>query len=95
MPVEDHPVHAAVIRADDAKYGCWNRNERFAKSYWAPERRFFPDGSFDVTSVRVPHVTSHECRYDGRGFGEAGDPGCAGCAHYLVSGYVKRIMGSA
>ena len=92
MPVLDHEVHAAVIKTGDARYGCWNRPDKFKRSYWAVDRRFYPDGSFDLVSVRVPYTLSHECRYDGKGGLSGDDPSCEGCRHYKASDYVKHIM---
>ena len=91
MPVLDHEVHPSVIKGPEHRYGCHNRPDKFARYYWAPERRFFPDGSFEIISVRVPHTLSNECRYDGKGGLSADDPGCEGCRHYKVSDYVKTI----
>lgn len=81
MPVIDHPIHPSTQFGADFRYGCWNRPDKFAPHYWAPQRRFFPDGSFDVVSVRVPFRMSHECRSDGiNGLGRE-DGACAGCQH--------------
>ena len=92
MPVIEHPVHEHGVRDAEHRYGCWNRPDRFKKSYWAPHRRTFPDGSFELVSVRVPFVMSHDCRYDGKN-GKAGDdPYCEGCRHYKKSPYLAGVM---
>ena len=91
MPVIEHEVHASVVLSEGAKYGCWNRPDRFAKSYWAPNRRFYPDGSFEVISVRIPHNLSHDCRYDGKNGTAGEDPRCEGCRHYKASDYVRSV----
>ena len=43
--------------------------------YWATERRYFPDGSYEFISVRIPDHSSKQCRYD---MSET-DSRCAGC----------------
>jgi len=43
--------------------------------YWSPQRRYFPDGSFEMTSVRVPDPSSTDCMYD---MSET-DSRCEGC----------------
>ena len=51
--------------------------------YWAPQRITFPDGSFEVRSVRVPDVMSKECRnyylWDSKE--------CAGCPYPKDTAY--------
>lgn len=92
MPVLDHEIHPSTQHGADFRYGCWNRPDKRKASYWAPQRRSFPDGSFDVISVRIPFTMSHDCRFDGKN-GHAGeDPGCEGCRHYKQSDYVKSIL---
>jgi len=92
MPVIEHAVHPRTQIKENHRYGCWNRPDRFKKSYWAPHRRIFPDGSFELVSVRVPFVMSHDCRYDGKN-GKAGDdPYCEGCRHYKKSPYLAGVM---
>lgn len=76
MPGLDHPVHEKVREKAGAKYGCHNRRQ-FSKGYWAPQRRFYPDGSFEVVSVRIPHAMSKECRYDK----SLADSKCKDCQH--------------
>lgn len=79
MPVIDHPTHPSTIKDDSFRYGCHGRPAKFKPHYWAIQRRFFSDGSFDLISVRVPFRMSHECRSDGiNGLGKP-DQGCLGC----------------
>lgn len=91
MPVLDHPVHPSTQIGEDHRYACFNRPDRFKGHYWAPQRRFYPDGSFEMTSVRIPILTSQDCRYDGKGGLTGEDPGCEGCRHYKVSDYVRSL----
>lgn len=44
-------------------YGCHNK-PRDLPGYHAPQRRFYPDGSFDMTTKFIPMVMSRDCRYD-------------------------------
>lgn len=81
MPGLDHEVHALVRRADGTKAACWNRprpkSEAEGGGYFAPQRRFFPDGSFEVVPVFIPFRMSTECRYDQK----ISPEDCAGCEH--------------
>lgn len=81
MPVIDHPIHPSTVKDDSFRYGCHTRPAKFKPFYWAPQRRYFPDGSFDMVSVRVPFRMSHDCHSDGEnGLGRE-DTGCSGCPH--------------
>lgn len=92
MPVLDHEIHPSTQQGADARYGCWSRKAKFKAHYWAPHRRYFPDGSFDVISVRIPFRNSHDCRFDGKNGTAGEDPKCEGCRHYKQSDYVKSIL---
>jgi len=91
MPVIDHPIHPKTQIGADHRYGCWNRHDRFDKSYAVPARRYFPDGTFDMVSVKVSYRMSHDCRYDGNNGKEKDDPGCMGCRHYKKSQYLAHV----
>lgn len=84
MPVVDHPVHPSTRKDTSVPYQCWNRADAFAPHYWAPQRRFYQDGSFDVVSVKIPFRNSHACHHyaGGPGLGQPLDVRCAGCRHY-------------
>ena len=75
MAVIDHPVHDKVKQKADAQYGCKNRTH--ADGYWAPDRRYFPDGRFETTCVWIPNVMSRDCRFDL----SMNDPLCRTCEH--------------
>lgn len=92
MPVLDHAIHPSTQHGPDARYGCWGRSPAFKKSFWAPQRRYFPDGSFDLVSVRIPFRNSHDCRFDGKNGRSGEDPKCEGCHLYKQSNYVKEIL---
>ena len=85
MPVQDHKIHPSTQIGEDYRYGCWNRADKFSKSYWAPERRTFPDGSFEMTAVRIPFRMSHVCRHDGVAAMGVDDKACEGCKHYKAN----------
>lgn len=76
MPVLDHEVHPSVKVGPAHRYGCWNRNGH-APGYFAPRRRFFSNGSFEMGCVFVPDRMSQECRYDM----SLTDPNCTDCKH--------------
>lgn len=61
MPVEDHEVHEKVKISEDTPYGCNGRKE-FAKGYYAPDRKYRPDGTFYVIQAWIPHAMSTACR---------------------------------
>ena len=89
MPVIEHAVHEKVRIGEGWVYGCHNRPSKFKPHYWAPERRVFPDGSFEVMSVRVPHSLSHNCRFDL----SLADPACKGCDHRGEGlAYTERVQ---
>lgn len=92
MPVLDHPIHPSTQHGADFRYGCWNRPSRFKPDYTAPQRRFYPDGSFDVISVCIPFRGSHDCHFDGKNGRVGDDPSCEGCRHYQVSSYVQDTL---
>lgn len=75
MPVEDHEVHEKVKIDDSTPYGCHSR-EVFHLSYYAPDRRYRPNGTFYVIQTPIIHKMSSLCRnfylWDK-------DPRCAGC----------------
>lgn len=79
MPVEDHATHPSTKIGKDYRHGCWNLPRPSAASgYWAPDRRYFPDGRWEATQVWVLYDFSTECRYDGLG----GRERCEGCEHF-------------
>lgn len=73
MPVDDHPVHEKTRIAADTIYGCHNR-QPFAAGYYAPDRRYRPDGMFHTVQKRITHELSRDCKYD-----QPNDPRCGDC----------------
>jgi len=72
MPVEDKPVLKQNIQP--THYGCHNRPE-FSSGYWAPDRIYRADGTFESTLVWIEHALTTECvtgRIDNQ-------PLCSGC----------------
>lgn len=86
MPVEDHEVHEKVKIDDSTPYGCYNR-VRISRGYYAPDRRYKPDGTFYVIQTRVFHELSEDCRYDRH----QEDPRCAGCNTKKDIEYLTRM----
>lgn len=74
---------------DSAHYGCWNRAP-YRKSYWAPQRIYNPDGSFEVISVRIPDNMSKNCR---NYYLWHTDPKCAGCTVDRDYAFEERMRG--
>lgn len=74
MPVEDHEVHEKVKISADKRYGCWGR-QGMGVGYFAPDRRYKPDGTYYQILTRIPHRNTTDCRYD---LWES-DPRCTGC----------------
>jgi hypothetical protein len=88
MPVEDHAVHEKVKISDSTPYGCHSR-EGVNTGYFAPDRRYKPDGTFYVIQIRIPHTMSKTCRsfylWDT-------DPRCAGCTADKDFEYRDRMV---
>jgi len=74
MPVEEIPVHEKVKIAADKRYGCWGKAKQSA-GYYAPDRRYKPDGTFYIVQVFIPHAMTTDCRYDLHNT----DPRCTDC----------------
>ena len=89
MPVEDHAVHDRVKIAADEPYGCHSR-EVFHLSYYAPDRRYRPNGTFYVIQTPIIHKMSSLCRnfylWDT-------DAGCAGCTVPKDTEYESKMKG--
>jgi len=75
MAVLESTPNALNTLTSTTPYGCKNREMR--DGYFAPARRYFPDGSFEMTSKYIHHSMSKECRYDR----SLTDVRCAGCEH--------------
>ena len=67
---------------------CQNKVRK--PSYWAPHRRVFPDGSFEIISVRIPDTLSKACR---NFFLWDDDPKCEGCTYPKDTEYAERMKG--
>ncbi len=78
MPVEDHEVHEKVKIDSTFRYGCNSlRNpNRSMNGYYAPDRRYRPDGTYYQVLTFIPHTNTTACRsfalWDT-------DPACQGC----------------
>ena len=72
MPGEDHDTHELTV-AKSTYTTCQTKQRK--PSYWATDRRYFPDGSYEFVSVRVPDTSSTTCRYDM----SQNDSRCDGC----------------
>lgn len=89
MPVEEHEVHEKVRITADKPYGCSNRYGMSA-GYYAPDRRYKPDGTFYIIQAWIPHVMSRACRnfylWDT-------DPRCSVCKSARDIEYAERMKG--
>lgn len=79
MPGLDYEVHPLTVAGKLA--GCHSKPRPKSAAegggYFAPDRRYFPDGSFEAVCVWVPHEMSTACNYD-----QAISPErCEGCEH--------------
>ena len=92
MPVEDHEVHEKVRISADDPYGCHSKSTGplRANGYYAPDRRYKPDGTFYIVQEFIRHVTSTSCRnfyiWDT-------DPRCFGCTQPKDIEYALRMKG--
>jgi len=92
-PVEDHEVHAKVKVDSTFRYGCNStRNPKTAYGYYAPDRRYRPDGTFYVVQTFIPHVMSNQCRTF---YLWNTDPACADCKRERDTEYADRMKGLA
>jgi len=89
MPVEEHEVHEKVKISSDKPYGCHSR-EKVDTGYFAPDRRYRPDGTYFQILTRIPHAMSKECRnfylWDA-------DPRCRGCTTPKDIDYALKMSG--
>ena len=93
MPVEQHDVHPSTRIDAGYRYGCHNRQRPAEDAgYWAPDRRHFPDGRWEMTQTQVPYRFSAECRNDV----SLTDPHCTGCEHRGTGeAYTEKIRKEA
>ena len=68
---EVHPITVGKDRYE----ACMAKTRK--PHYWAPQRITFPDGSFEIRSVRVPDNMSVGCR----NYYLWHTPACAGCTY--------------
>lgn len=92
MAVVDHPVHEKTRQKDGFRYGCnsVNASPLQPNGYWAPQRKFYEDGRFEIVPVFIVSVTSKRCRsfylWDT-------DPGCADCNRPRDLEYAALMQG--
>lgn len=72
MAVLETSVHSLTI-GKPTYTTCQTKKRK--PSYWATDRRYYPDGSYEFVSVRVPDNSSKLCRYDMSDI----DSRCEGC----------------
>jgi hypothetical protein len=75
-PVQDYEVHELTKVSKDYKYGCNNRRA-MSKHYFAPNRRYYADGTYQLGQTKIVHAMSTDCRYDL----SSNDNACRGCKH--------------
>ena len=63
MPVVDHPVHQSVKKTGKERNGCHNRKP-YATGYFAPDRVYKDDGTYQTMLCRLPFKNSALCNYD-------------------------------
>lgn len=63
MPVEDKPVHTMTATGANHRYTtCANKTR--ANWYFAPDRIYNQNGTFETVQIMVINESSFECRYD-------------------------------
>lgn len=80
MPVEDIEVHEKVKKTGYHEH-CWNNRSTRLKSYYAQDRVYGPDGTWNHVLVEVHNRFANQgrlCRAKG---GYPSPAGCIGCAH--------------
>ena len=77
MPVEDHPIHPSTQIGKDWRYGCWNHPPRKGNAYYAPTRRYLPDGRF---VIELAHIETEWIEYETCP-AKHDHQGCEGCNH--------------
>lgn len=85
------PQYDEVLPANKsgATYGCHNRKiATIRRFYWATNRNYFSDGSYDLVSVRVPVTSSTKCR---NFYMWDTDPMCAGCTTPKDTTFKRRM----
>lgn len=87
MPVVDHDVHPLVRLGE--RPGCFN-HKPYSPGYFAPDRIYRDDGTWESVQVFIPHRLSTECRFDQAMAGER----CEGCEH-IGSRYVQDMIRAA
>ena len=82
MPVVDHPVHERTKIGADFRYGCHNHPPRKGAAYYAPNRRYLPDGRFviELKKIETEWIDYPVCpaKHDHQG--------CLDCVHGGVHG---------
>jgi hypothetical protein len=76
-PVDDHPIHPSTQKGDGYRYGCHNHPSRKGNGYFAPNRRYLPDGRFVLELV---WIATEWIDYD-RCPAASEHPFCNGCRH--------------
>ena len=77
-------VHEKTV--GKSTYEACQKKER-KPNYWATHRRYFPDGSYEFVSVRVPDVMSKKCR----NFYLWESKECSGCEYPKDKEYEQRM----
>lgn len=50
---DNPPVHPKTRQNSDSRYGCHNHPSRKGASYYAPNRRYLPDGRFVLELIKI------------------------------------------
>ena len=87
MPADDAFSVVHEKTKDTPRYEACQKKVR-KPHYWAPQRIYNPDGSFEVISVRIPDNMSKNCR---NYYLWHTDPKCAGCTVERDYAYEERM----
>lgn len=88
MPADPRYDVVHELTKGTEKYGCDNR-QPFSHGYYAQDRQYNDDGTYQVVQTFIPHKMSTECH---NFYLWNTDPKCAGCRAPKSYQYAKRMQ---
>lgn len=94
MPADEDydKAHEKNKRDSGFRYGCHSCKTSALRpnGYWAPQRRFYPDGRFEIVPEFVEHRMTTSCR---NFYLWGKDDGCTDCTQPRDIEYAERMGG--